>query len=317
MSEFITSDITASNGIIIAPSVLKFANGAVLSIGNSSIAYGNDSPIVNADASFTFGTSVVNSSLITLPGLIVGGGSLFVGSIGGIVNTQIFTANGTWTNPNNTLSLSGNEQVFVMMWAGGGGGANSTSSPGGGGGACMLGTYLVSEVGNTATITVGPGGTTGTTGGNSIFTPSGTAKTLTAYGGGNANSLNLVGGGGGGSLGVGNDVGTGGELLGGANGAPGGTSTFGGGGGGNTNPAGGGSSVFGGGGGGRALTLLATGGSNIYGGGGGSGNNGGFGTSVFGGQGGNSSVSATTPGGGGAGFGGSGTRGEIRVWVVR
>lgn len=299
MSTFIATNITAANGVVITPSVLKFANGAVLNVGNSSIEQGNGQPIVNAGASIAYGTSVVNSSLITIPALTMCGSLL--SSVGGIVNTQIFTANGTWTNPNNALSLTGNEQVFVMAWGGGGFGGQ-----GAGGGACVLGVYFISNVGNTATITVGPGGgVSGGPGGNSVFAPTGTGLTMTAYGGGGSDGSSC--GGGGGWLGVGGLT-TAGEPLGGA--AAGAASTFGGGG---AATSAGGDSILGGGGGGKGA---GSGGVSVYGGAGGTSTMT-VSTSVFGGSGANATVAATTPGGAGGSTNTNGARGEVRVWVIR
>lgn len=323
MTQVITHNVTSSNGVDIFPYGLKFANGTALSIqdsikflqANNSLYYkDNILPIINT-SSLVFGNSSVDLFSIIIPTLTLGG-QTFNGTVGaGVVNTQFFTANGTWTNPNNALGLTGNEQVFIMMWGGGGGG---NTNLGGGGGACHISTFLISEVGNTATITVGSAGAVGVAGGNSVFAPTGTALTRSAYGGGTANTgTSGQSGGGGGLLGPG-ILGTGGEPLGGAFiVGGGGDSTYGGGGGTSqtTVLAGGGSSIFGGGASGGAKGGAP--GNSIYGGGGGCNNFSGVSTTTFGGPGGNSTISSAIPGGGGGANGHSGARGEVRVWVIK
>jgi hypothetical protein len=254
----------------------------------------------------TVGSVTVNSTVIATPDLFISGVSVFNGSIfAGIVNTQIFTANGTWTKP---AGLSGNEQVFIMMW-GGGAGSNTSQGQGGGGGACLVINLLASQCNATCNVYVASGGTAGVSGQTSVFWTNSTSS-ISAYGGGTAN-VNTPGGGGGVfSLGL---IANGGGPLGGISTVA--NSTFGGGygkqdGGGD----GVGISIYGGGGGSRS----GNGGISIYGGGGGS-NNGTVGTSVFGGNGGNNTVAATAPGGGGGGTSTNapGARGEVRVWVIK
>lgn len=306
MTTVATANVTAANGIDIFPYPLKFANDASLSL-QETIKYANGTSIINT-SSLVYGTTIANSSLITVPGLTIAG-QLFSGIGGeGIVNTQFFTANGTWTNPNNALGLAGNEQVFIMMWGGGGGCASGTGQAGGG--ACVIGTFLISEVGNTATITVGSGGSiSGLEGNASIFTPTGTASVMKAFGGGGQPTASGGGGGGGGlSSGSNSTIFTGGSPLGGATTI---ASLFGGGGGGSP----GGSSIFGGGGGG---TKGSNGGTSLYGGGGGAAGSGVGGSSVFGGRGADGShTTPAIPGGGALGPSVAGARGEVRIWVIK
>lgn len=299
MTTVATSNVTSSNGIDIFPYALKFANNASLLV-QDTIKLANDNPIINT-STLVIGNSSINSTLITIPSLTVGSFSFSGSANGGIVNTQIFTANGTWTKPS---ALSGNEQVFIMAWGAGGSGFGGAYS--GGGGACVIGTCFVSEIDSTVSVTVGSG-VNNAPGGNSIFAS--TNKNLIATGGGVANSSK--GGGGGGLLGVATSISVGGDPLGGS------PSEFGGGHGANNAPGNNGSnSIFGGGGGGLWQGL---GGKTIYGGGGG-GNTSSTLTSVFGGLGAQGSTQPTTPGGGGQGFGAglaAGARGEVRVWVIK
>lgn len=285
MSKITSANVNASNSTSVS---FLNANGTTIS---DSITVG--SVIVNSTA-LTVGNSVVNSSTIAADSLVLGG-TAYYGQIlaGAIINTQIFTANGTWTNPYCDacnpvkVSMCGNEQVLVMMW--GGGGATCSGCGGGGGGACAIGLFKITNLTNT-TVTVAN---------NTQFS---NFNKLYAYSGA---SYSCIDGGGGGGLFSGGITTTGGGPLGGAGGNPGGASTFGGGGGGNCTGYNGGVSIFGGGGGGGRC---GNGGSSVFGGGGAAccGVPSNFdGTSVFGGS------AYYIPGGGGS------KRGEVRVWVIK
>lgn len=226
------------------------------------------------------------------------------------VNTQIFTANGTWTKP--SWATTGKELVVVHAWGGGGGGSNNTSSGrGGGGGACFVGTIPLNTFANTCNVTVGLGGTPASIagdGGNTIFVINSSASII-VYGGEGADANGQRAGGGGGLLGLAVSGNGGGPLGGAYTGNVGGTSTFGGGGAASGSSWLGGASIFGGGGG--TASGQGTGGSSIYGGAGGGGAT--AGNSVFGGKGSVANV-ANIPGGGGP-FNSAGGRGEVRVWT--
>ena len=305
--------LTVSNA-----SVTNTTTGSTLSFSNNSIDTGIALGSVTVNTSqLTIGSSIVNTTAVSVPLLTLGGVG-FSGSLGGIINYQEFTANGTWYNPYANASvnaaMTGNETVFVMMWGGGGGGYTAgTGSGGGGGGACVIFNSRLSDIANTSSITVGPGGVRGATGGNTVFVIN-SSSTITAYGGGFGTGT--ISGGGGGWYGIGIDgsTGVGGGPLGGNSSVI--SSTFGG-------SYGGASvsySIFGGagGGGGSTSTNLNQ---TIYGGGGGAGGAATIATAngtVFGGRGGNTSSSALAPGGGGNSLSGNtGGRGEVRVWVIK
>jgi hypothetical protein len=229
------------------------------------------------------------------------------------VNTQIFTANGTWGKP--SWANTGNELVVVHMWGGGGGGStNATAGYAGGGGAFSFGYFKASQCNAVCNVVVGLGGTAALTanpGTDSIFY-SNTTVSLSAFGGGGGNQTVGGGGTGGGWLSRGAST-TGGGPLGGTSGTTGTDSTFGGGGGTTGSPFNAGSSVYGGGGGGASGQ--GSSGRSIYGGGGGGGAGGSGGTSIYGGAGGKASAGAIPGGGGDASF--NGARGEVRVYTYR
>jgi len=233
-------------------------------------------------------------------------------SITETVNTQIFTANGTWTKP--SWATDGKELVIVHAW-GGGGGAYLNNA--GGGGAFVYGYFISSQCNSTCNVVVGLGGlaqitagSNGQPGGTSVFYAN-TTNSLSAYGGGGGKIGST--GGGGGWFSTGSSPGAGGGPLGGAAGGTGGDSTFGGGGGFSTTPYIGGNSIYGGGGGSN--------GSSIFGGGGGGNGPTNNGKSIYGGQGGITAPNtATIPAGGGGNAGGSaydGSRGEVRIYTLR
>ena len=223
-------------------------------------------------------------------------------------DVQTFTSSGTWTKP----GLPSTSKVIIELWGGGGSGARGESGNmggGGGGGYNRLETVL-SALGATETVTIGPGGAAvtsaanGNPGTNSTF-----GSLLTAYaGGGGGSGATGAGGGGGGELGAGQSavastVGDGGRGFGGTSGS-GLTVNVGGTGGLNSANGEDAHSLFSGSGGGGGGGL---GGTAYYGGAGGAGAGGGnraAANSINGGDGGSVSSSVGTagvqPAGGGA-----------------
>lgn len=232
-------------------------------------------------------------------------------SLASAVIYEEFGANGVWNKPG---GLSPDSRMFVQMWGGGsGGGANSTGG-GGGGGSYAEQWFLVSDVPDTVTVTVGAGGAVSGNGGNTSF-----GSLMTAYrGGAGGNTNNGGGGGGGGVTGTGSATGssTGG---GGGNGIVASVGSGGAGGnGGASGSSGSGSFHGGGGGGGGSGSSPGNGGGSVYGGAGGAGGSSttAGGTSLYGGNGGNTNQPGQIPGGGG-GRNAAGARGEVRVTVFR
>ncbi|MDH5527181.1 MAG: hypothetical protein OEY97_07735 [Nitrospirota bacterium] len=247
------------------------------------------------------------------------------------VDTQTFTASGTWTKP--TWGVI--KMVRVRAWGGGGGGGIQTAGGakaggGGGGGAFVEVEFDASTLSATETVTIGAGGA-GAAGGGGTAGASGLNTTfgahLTAYGGGGggaSTSLSVAGagGGGGGALSAGGAGTVAGTSIAGVGGEPGASAAatsnagHGGGGGGDNTTAPGGASFTGGGGGGAGTSgTTGVGGASFWGGGGGGGGNGTGGTgsagglSVMGGNGGTGSsnesgvvaTNGSQPGGGGGG----------------
>ena len=108
-----------------------------------------------------------------------------------LVDMQVITTTSTYTPTSGTQFV----KVYCVGAGGGGGGAESTSTGaqvrggGGGGGGTAIRTYNSTELGATASITIGSGGTggtgfaDGTDGGTTTVNPAGTGVTLTGNGG--------------------------------------------------------------------------------------------------------------------------------------
>ena len=258
---------------------------------------------LNLTGSSSIYNNTISPASMIIPSAI-NGGINFSGINGGIINTQIFTANGTWIKPE---GLTGKEQVLIMMWGAGGAGR-------GGGGACFIGTTPSLALTNTCEVSVGGQGDLGY-GNNSFFVCNSTA-TFYAYGGGaNAGTANGAGGGGWVSAG---DNSIGGQPMGGDK-ANSGIRAF---------------SVYGGGVPGNTTAGFLIGGASIFGGGGSATSaSGGRGNSIFGGAGGGVATTLASgysviggdasviPGGGATGGAGGntaqhGARGEVRVWIL-
>lgn len=103
------------------------------------------------------------------------------------VTVQTFTSSGTYT------PTAGKTSFLVFATGGGGGSAGNGGffSGSGGGGGTAVRMYTSTEMGSSADVTIGAGGTaggassgSGGTGGSTIFDPSGSGLTITGVGGG-------------------------------------------------------------------------------------------------------------------------------------
>ena len=142
------------------------------------------------------GKALITSGTLASWGVVAAGASI-----------QTFTASGTYT------PTAGKTTFLVFATGGGGGACGSGSIPAyygsaGGGGGTAIRLYSTTELGSSASITVGAGGnggagianstagTGGQGGGSTIFTPSGTGLALTSAGGsGGGTYLGGLGGG--------------------------------------------------------------------------------------------------------------------------
>jgi hypothetical protein len=140
--------------------------------------------------------------------LVTSGSAASWGVVASGASLQVFTASGTY------IPTAGKTTFLVMATGGGGGGGGGGSGStnnfgvGGGGGAGGTGwrLYTNTEIGSSATVTVGAGGAaaggfnaTGGAGGTSSFAPTGTGLTLSGLnggGGGGAGGINAAGAGG-------------------------------------------------------------------------------------------------------------------------
>jgi hypothetical protein len=241
-----------------------------------------------------------------------------------ILDTQIFTASGTWTKPS---GVSADDTLILAVIGGGGSGATfkfngRITASGGGGGGVMLCNFKVGDLPSTVAVTVGAGGAAvqvTASSGSSVGNPGGTSSFGTL--------VSATGGSGGRIAGADSGVAT-------ALGASGGIAWFL-----STNATTGNMNSFGGRSrdatsGGATVTDIHAG---LTGGGGGSGNNGSTAATLNdeaatgclfgdGGNGGRISASdGVAPGGGGGGstshntntISGAGARGEVQCYIVR
>ena len=90
---------------------------------------------------------------------------------------QTFTASGTYTP-------TAGKTTFLVVATGGGGGGGSGQGGSGGGAGTVVRLYNTTELGSSASITIGAGGGAGASGGSSSFTPAGTGGVMSGLGGG-------------------------------------------------------------------------------------------------------------------------------------
>ena len=180
--------------------VRNAANTGWITVGvldPSGFGAGGVTPIANGGTGETTASGAINALVPDQSGngdyfLQTNGTSVLWAAAAAGMTMQIFTSSGTYTRPTGKSS-------FLVICCGGGGGSGgarrSTSSgtvyiAGAGGGGTGFRLYTASEVGSTAAVTVGAGGSGGTgaptdggSGGTSSFDPIGSGVTLSATGG--------------------------------------------------------------------------------------------------------------------------------------
>jgi hypothetical protein len=156
-----------------------FSTGGVTAIANGGTGKTTATAALSAllpSQAGNAGKALVTDGSLAAWGLVASGASL-----------QVFTSSGTYTP-------TAGKTTFLAIVTGGGGDYDPGTASGGSGGTGFR-VYSSTELGTSATVTIGAAGVSGNNGGNSVFDPGGTGLTLTGSGGvGGSN-----GGGGGGA----------------------------------------------------------------------------------------------------------------------
>jgi hypothetical protein len=176
-----------------SPPVWKVRNGsnsAWITVGvldPAGFNAGGITAIANGGTGATTATAALAALLPSQSGnagkaLVTSGSAASWGVVASGASIQVFTATGTYTPTAGKTTFL----VFVTGGGGGYGGANIAGSGGGAGTAVRL--YNTTELGSSASITIGAGGSTAASGGSSSFTPAGTGGVMSGLGGGGGTS---------------------------------------------------------------------------------------------------------------------------------
>ena len=192
-----------------SPPVWKVRNGsnsAWITVGvldPANFQVGGVTQIANGGTGATTATAGLAALLPSQTGnagkaLITSGSLASWGVVAAGASIQVFTASGTYT------PTTGKTTFLVFATGGGGGGGASGSGsfvvargPGGGGGGTALRLYNSTEMGSSASLTIGAGGASASTGGSTVFTPTGTGLAITGIGGSGGTNSSALGGAGG------------------------------------------------------------------------------------------------------------------------
>lgn len=202
-----------------SPAVWKVRNATnsgwiTIGVLDATFAVGGVTPIANGGTGQTTASGAINALVPSQTGnadkFLKTDGSLVSWAVAAAgANIQVFTSSGTYTPTSGKATFV----VFATGGGGGGGGANisvnSSGSSGGGGGTAVR-LYNTTEMGASASVTIGSGGSAGNTsgsngsaGGSTSFDPGGSGLTITGNGGGggqgNVGGAGTSTGGGGGS----------------------------------------------------------------------------------------------------------------------
>jgi hypothetical protein len=184
-----------------SPAVWKVRNASntgwitIGTIDATTFSTGGITAIANGGTGQTTATAALAALLPSQAGnsgkaLTTDGSLASWGIVASGASVQVFTSSGTYTP-------TANKTTFLVFTTGGGaaGTSGGTSGGTGGGGGTAIRLYSATEMGASATVTVGAGGSTGgAAGGTSSFDPGGTGLTITG-GGGSASSSGGSGGG--------------------------------------------------------------------------------------------------------------------------
>jgi hypothetical protein len=151
-----------------------FNAGGITAIANGGTGATTATAALLPSQSGNAGKALVTSGSLASWGVVASGASL-----------QVFTASGTYTP-------TAGKTTFLVFVTGGGGGGSTFGSFGTGGSGGAAGTavrlYNTTELGSSASITIGAGGTANASGGSSSFTPGGTGGVMSGLGGGSSGS---------------------------------------------------------------------------------------------------------------------------------
>jgi len=194
-----------------SPPVWKVRNGsnsAWITVGvldPAGFKVGGITPIANG------GTGAITAALALaalLPSqtgnagkaLVTSGSAATWGTVASGASIQVFTASGTYT------PTAGKTTFLAFATGGGGGGGNAgggtnitARGSGGGAGGTALRLFNSTEMGSSASLTIGAGGAAASAGASTIFTPAGTGLAITGIGGSAGVTDGSTGGAGGGT----------------------------------------------------------------------------------------------------------------------
>ena len=172
-----------------SPPVWKVRNGsnaAWITVGvldPANFQVGGVTAIANGGTGATTATAALAALLPSQTGnagkaLVTSGSLASWGVVAAGASIQVFTATGTYT------PTAGKTTFLAVVTGGGGGGGTGSYGGSGGGAGTVVSLYNTTELGSSASITIGAGGGAGASGGSSSFTPAGTGGVMSGLGGG-------------------------------------------------------------------------------------------------------------------------------------
>lgn len=190
----------------VSPPIWKIRNAAntgwiTVGVLDASFEVGGVTPIANGGTGQTTAADAINALLPSQTGnagkfLSTNGTAVSWLTTLSSVTIQVFTTSGTYT----PTAAKTSYLVFAVGGGGGGGagGVNTSlgragSGGGGGSGGCAFRIYNNTELGSTATVTIGAAGAAAGSGGNTSFNPAGTGVTITGVGGSAGETSSVTG----------------------------------------------------------------------------------------------------------------------------